>query len=249
VGDRLTFSNYDGFLLDVTGPFVGDLDMSPQDNLVYRAARLLAEAYAVPLRGRVTLEKNLPVAAGIGGGSSDAAMALKGFARLWGLPHETARLEKLAAQLGADVPACLVQRPLWAEGIGEKMTWLQGMPVFHLLLVNPLQAVSTPEVFRRLAPRFTSPIQPSGRRRSFDEWVADLSRYRNDLTEAAAGVAPVIRAVLRAIAATPNCRLARLSGSGATCFGLYGTAEAAAAAANKLRQDNPDWWVAATRTI
>lgn len=243
VGDELSFAPYDGFFLDIEGPFAGDLNVDPHQNLIYRAAKMLAAEYRVPATGRVSLRKNLPVASGVAGGSSDAAAALRGLSRLWGLGAETDRLQKLARQLGADVPACLTRRPVWAEGIGEKMTFLPGLPVFHLVLVNPLVPTPTPEVFKRYEPRFSPVLQFSGRRKSMAEWLADLRRYRNDLTGAALHIAPEIRDVLAALTATPNCQLARLSGSGATCFGLYETAHAATAAVNKLRQAHPEWWV------
>ncbi len=249
VGDRLTFSPYEGFFLDIVGPFATDLVFEPAQNLIYRAAQLLAAEYRQPLQGRIVLEKNLPVASGVGGGSSDAAMALRGLQRLWGLPEEPDRLQRLARQLGADVPACLVQRPVWAEGIGEEMTWLQGLPDFHLVLVNPLQATPTPEVFTRYTSRFSAPLQYSGRRKSLVEWVADLGRYRNDLTDAALEVTPVIKDVLAALGGTSGCQLARLSGSGATCFGLYENAVTAAAAVNKMRAGAPQWWVAPARIL
>ena len=244
VGDSLTFSPYDGLFLDIDGPFAADLNVAPHDNLIYKAAQLLAAEYNVPAHGRITLCKNLPVASGVAGGSSDAATALRGLVRLWRLPEETGRLQKIARQLGADVPACLAHKPVWAEGIGEQMTWMPHLPQFHLLMVNPLVATPTPEVFRRFSTRFSAPLQYSGRRKSMQEWIADLSRYRNDLTDAALQVTPQIREVLQVIEATPNCHFARLSGSGATCFGVYDSAAAVSAAMNKLRANHPDWWVA-----
>ncbi len=245
VGDVLTFAPYDGLFIDVDGPFAGDLSVSPHDNLIYKAAQLLAAEYNVHARGRIVLTKNLPVAAGVAGGSSDAATALRGLVRLWRLPEESERLQKIARQLGADVPACIAHKPVWAEGIGEKLTWMPHLPQFHLVLVNPMVPAPTPEVFRKFRTRLSAPLQYSGRRKSLQEWVADLGRYRNDLTEAALLVAPQIRDVLDAIAATPSCHFARLSGSGATCFGVYESAAAATAAVNKLRMSHPDWWISA----
>lgn len=242
VGDEMEFSRHDSLFIDVDGPFAGDMP-SPHDNLVYKAAQLLASDYKLSAQGRVTLNKKLPVASGIAGGSSDAATALMGFARLWGLPEELHRLQKLAQKLGADVPACLVRKPVWAEGIGEKMTPLPEMPPLHFVLVNPMVATPTPEVFRRFRAKFSAPLQFSGRRKTASEWIADLRLYRNDLLDAAQEVTPQIRDVLRALNETPNCHFARLSGSGATCFGLYDHAEAAMAAVNKLKQQYPRWWV------
>lgn len=249
VGDVLFFAPHDGLFLDLDGPFAGDLNEDPHRNLAYRAAQLLSAEYRVPARARILLRKNLPVASGIGGGSADAAAALRGLARLWQLPAEEERLQKIALQLGADVPACLIGRPVLAEGIGEKTAFMPHLPEMHFVLVNPMQAAPTAEVFRRYQPRFSAPMQFSGRRKSMQEWMADLGRYRNDLTDAALSLVPHIGPVLSALAATPNCRIARLSGSGATCFGLYENAPAALAAVNKLRAEHPQWWVAAAKPV
>lgn len=156
---------------------------------------------------------------------------------------------KLAQKLGADVPACFIGKPVWAEGIGEKMMRLPEMPAMHFVLVNPLVPTPTPEVFARFRNRYSPPIQFSGRRKTMHEWIADLKNYRNDLTDAAMEVTPQIRDVLEALNSTPNCRLARLSGSGATCFGMYDTAEAAIAAVNKLKQTQPRWWIAPANLV
>lgn len=249
VGDELTFSPYDGLFLDIDGPFAGDLNVAPHDNLIYKAACLLAEEYRIPATGRIALRKNLPVASGVAGGSSDAAAALRGLVRLWRLPEESSRLNAIARHLGADVPACLAHKPVWAEGIGEKMTWMPHLPRLHLVLANPIVPTPTPEVFRRFGARFSPPLQYSGRRKSMQEWIADLGRYRNDLTDAALAVTPQISEVLAAVAATPACHFARLSGSGATCFGVYDTQSAAAAAVNKLRAEHADWWVSAASLL
>lgn len=242
VGDELRFRPHDSLFIDVEGPFAAELTV-PHDNLVYRAAQALAADYKVPVRGNITLQKNLPVASGMAGGSSDAATALRGLAKLWSLPEDENRLMRIAQTLGADVPACLVRRPVWAEGIGEKITYLADMPPLHFVLLNPLIPTPTPEVFRRFRPRYSPAIQFSGRRKTAGEWIADLKLYRNDLTEAAEEVSPLIRQCLRSLEETPNCRFSRLSGSGATCFGIYEHAEAAQAAVNKLRLRHPEWWV------
>lgn len=248
-GDHLTFSRHDSLFIDIEGYFadaVGDL----RDNLVYKAAQALAQEYDYVPTGQITLQKNLPVASGMGGGSSDAATTLRGLCRLWGLSEENGRLERLAAQLGADVPACLYRRPVWMEGVGDKMMRMQDMPDMQLVLVTPPVQTPTPEVFkcfaRRFSGRYSPPIKHAGRRKSLQEWIADLRFYRNDLTDAAIEVSPDIRTALAAIAATPNCHIARLSGSGATCFGIYDSAGAAQAAVNKLRQEYPRWWIKAT---
>ncbi|MBI1215551.1 MAG: 4-(cytidine 5'-diphospho)-2-C-methyl-D-erythritol kinase [Alphaproteobacteria bacterium] len=244
VGDELEFSPHDSLFLDVEGPFAADMP-SPHGNLAYKAAQLLSAEYKVPMRGRITLTKRLPVASGIAGGSSDAATALRGLAKLWGLPEEKDRLRRIGAQLGADVPACLTGRPVWTEGIGERVTVLPDMPAMSFVLVNPMVATPTPEVFARFRNKFSPALQFSGRRKSMHEWIADLKLYRNDLTSAAMEVTPEIRGVLAALRETPNCHFARLSGSGATCFGVFDHAQAATAAVNKLKHQYPDWWVSA----
>lgn len=248
VGDTISFSPHDGFLLDTTGPFAEDLG-PPQDNIVYKAARALAAAYNAPLRGSILLEKNLPVASGIGGGSSNAATALLGLVRLWDLPDEPDRLQKIAVTLGADVPSCLIRKPVWAEGAGEKMMRLPGMPGLHLVLATPPVATPTVAVYQGFRGRYSPPLQFMGRRKTMQEWIADLKLYRNDLTDAAIDINPDIKTVLQAIADTPNCQFARMSGSGATCFGVYEYAGAAAAAVNKLRQTHPDWWIVAANLL
>jgi 4-diphosphocytidyl-2-C-methyl-D-erythritol kinase len=242
IGDEMEFSRHDSLFIDVDGPFAGDMP-APHDNLVTKAAQLLAADYKMTSHGRVTLNKKLPVASGIAGGSSDAATALTGFAKLWGLPEEHNRLLKIAQKLGADVPACLIRKPVWAEGIGEKTTRLPEMPPLHFVLANPMVATPTPEVFRRFRAKFSPPLQFAGRRKSASEWIAGLKIYRNDLLDAALEVTPQIRDVLTALSDTPNCHFARLSGSGATCFGVYDYPEAAMAAVNKLKQQYPRWWV------
>lgn len=248
VGDSLEFSPHDSLFLDVDGPFAGDMP-PPHENLIYRAAQMLAAEFKTTPRGAVRLTKNLPVASGIAGGSADCAAALKGFAKLWGFSDERDRIHRIGQQLGADVPACLVAKPVWAEGIGEKMMPLHDMPALHFVLANPMVATPTPEVFRRYRNRFCPPIQFSGRKKSMQEWIADIKRYRNDLTDPAMEVTPEIRTVLQALQETPNCQVARLSGSGATCFGIYEHAETARAAVNKLKMDHPRWWVSTANLV
>ncbi len=238
-GDDLEFSSQENFSIEVKGIFTDALPLT-QDNLVYKAARLLSEDYKTPLSGKIILTKNLPVASGIGGGSADAAAALKGLSQLWSLPDEPSRLQKVAQKVGADVPACLYCRPVWVEGIGEKLIPISGMPPIYLVLVNPLVPVATAAVFQCFGGSF-SPLFPSPR-----EWgmpLTDLDTFRNDLTEAAIAVAPVVKDVLGAFSNTEGCLLHRLSGSGATCFGIYEDATAARKAADTLKTLHPEWWI------
>lgn len=242
VGDDLEFLAQDEFAVEVTGPFAADLSM-PKDNLIYKAARLLSEEYRARPYGRIVLTKNLPVASGIGGGSADAAAAIKGLVKLWKLPGEPARLQKIALQLGADVPACLEGGAVWAEGIGEKLTAMPDMPPLHLVLVNPLIATPTLAVFKNFCGNFSPPLE----KRSLK--MDDLEQCRNDLMAAAINVTPQIKEVLALLGGTENCLFHRLSGSGATCFGVYRDKTAAQAAAAVLRARHPAWWIQAARTI
>jgi 4-diphosphocytidyl-2-C-methyl-D-erythritol kinase len=247
-GDELELSPQERLEIVADGPFAAALG-DPADNLAYKAAALLARHYKIPPGAKIRLTKNLPVAAGLGGGSSDAAATLKGLVKLWGLPAEPGLLMELALELGADVPACLHQKPLWAEGIGEKITALNDMPKLHFVLVNPLLPTPTAQVFKNLNTRFSPEIRFSGRRKTAHEWMADLKIYRNDLTDAAITVTPAIRDVLQALAATTGCLLHRLSGSGATCFGIYTGAEAAQSAARRLKAGYPRWWITSTALL
>ena len=235
VGDELEFSAQENFQVEVRGPFAAALPMA-QDNLVYKAARLLSEDYKTLLQGKIILTKNLPVASGIGGGSADAAATLKGLVKLWNLPDDPLRLQKIAQLLGADVPACLYGGAVWVEGTGELLTGIPDVPDIHFVLVNPLIPTPTAAVFKNFRSDFSVPIEMRGMS------VADLKTCRNDLTEASLVVTPVARDVLTALGDTKNCLLHRLSGSGATCFGLYDSVAAARAAAETIKKQQPDWW-------
>ena len=220
--------------LDVQGPFAPAL-AGEADNLVLRAARLLAEAACVAPQARLVLDKRLPVASGIGGGSADAAAALRLLARLWGVPVPA----DLAAQLGADVPVCLAARPARMEGIGEHLGAAPDLPAFGLLLVNPGVAVSTPAVFRARAGGFSEPATLPPAWTSAEAMAVDLRPLGNDLEAAAIALCPAIADVLAWLRARPGCLLARMSGSGATCFALF----ADEAAAEAHARDAPrGWW-------
>lgn len=219
--------------LSVTGPRAAAL-AGADDNLVLRAARLMgAEA-------RITLEKHLPVASGIGGGSSDAAAALRALARLTGrdVPGDV-------LSLGADVPVCLAARPARMRGIGEDMAAVPALPPLWLLLVNPGQGVATPAVFAALDRRDNPPMHWPPETADAAAFAAWLSGQRNDLELPARRLCPAIDAVLSALGAQPECLLARMSGSGATCFGLFAREPAARAAETALRASYPGWWSAA----
>jgi 4-diphosphocytidyl-2-C-methyl-D-erythritol kinase len=247
VGDRIEVRVDDGLSLSIDGPFA-DAISAGDDNLVMRAARALAEVAARPPAVAIRLDKRLPVAAGIGGGSADAAATLRALVRLWALDIDSDALDRLALSMGADVPMCLHARPVFVGGIGEKIQPAPNIPACGLVLVNPRLALPTPQVFAHrdgpfsLSGRFAEPV-PDGRA------LAEVLRgRRNDLSEAAIAILPTVATVLDALDVAPGVKLARMSGSGATCFGLCDNHAAAADAARCLRERHPGWWVVETAT-
>lgn len=246
-GDRLILEPAAALSLELQGPFAQALE-DTADNLVLRAARALAHHAGHPPGARIVLEKNLPVAAGLGGGSADAAAALRALARLWHLRLPAADLAMLAGPLGADVPVCLAARPARMRGIGEQLTWQDHLPPLALLLVNPNQPLATAAVFAALGPL---PAPPPERGPPPPDWrglIAWLRARSNHLEAPARRLLPAIDEVLGVLARQPDCALARMSGSGATCFGLFAEAAACARAAAALRAAQPDWWIAEART-
>lgn len=248
-GDRLDFmpSPTDEFTL--SGRFGETLAGDGGTNLVLKARDLLREAIgplAFPVR--IQLEKNLPVASGIGGGSADAAATLRGLMRLWGtsLPEEA--LAALALKLGADVPMCLASRPLIARGIGEKIEPVPELPVLAMVLANPLKGVSTPEVFRRLATKNNPTLRLAPSLRGTADWLAAIGAARNDLEPPAREMVPEIAAIAAMLQAH-GALLTRMSGSGATCFGIFATMAAAEDAAAALHDERSDWYFQATETV
>lgn len=236
VGDVLTLRQNARAGLDVMGPEAGLLQGGP--NII---TRTLAEFGAADLH--VTLDKRLPVASGIGGGSADAAAVYRGLNALMGrapAPQDAARL----LGLGADVPMCVSCQPAHVSGIGERIIPLPDLPALAAVLVNPRVPVATPDVFRALMKKENAAIAPIPQKwadsAAFTLWLAD---QRNDLQTPAMAIAPAIGDVLAALAYS-GARLARMSGSGATCFGLYDSASAAQHAAQTLRQNQPTWWIA-----
>ncbi len=237
-GDWLEVAPARDLTLTVTGPFAAGLAAEP-DNLVLRAARGLADLAGIIPTGAIRLEKNLPVASGIGGGSADAAAALRLLCRFWDVSPD---LTQLARALGADVPMCLLSRPALMSGIGEGLAPIPAMPEAGLILVNPGVAVSTPAVFRARSGGFSSPAElPATGWPSVKALSHTLADTHNDLEAPARSLAPAVDTALAALASAPGCRLARMSGSGATCFGLFDDSQAACHAADTLRRAN--WWV------
>ena len=232
--------------LRIGGTFAPGLQDDCADNLIVRAGALLRAHVGPDVAGRlpdveIVLRKELPVASGIGGGSADAAAALRLLLKAWDLSISRADLMVLATRLGADVPVCLDQRAARMEGIGEELTPAPILPPCGMMLVNCGQSVSTPQVFRTRAPVFTPRAVLPPQWNTLADMVRDLSAQTNDLQDAACALCPEITTVLAALRAAPGCRLARMSGSGATCFALFDSPEAARAAQGAVQRAG--WWV------
>jgi len=221
--------------LEIDGPFGAGLASEP-DNLVLRAGRALAASAGLRGGAHIRLEKNLPVASGIGGGSSDAAAALRLLSRLWGVPVP----DGLAEGLGADVPVCLDPRPRRMAGIGEILTAAPGIPPCGLVLVNPGLALATKAVFAARGGGFSAPAAYPQSWRDAAAMAEGLADCGNDLEAPAIALCPPIGTVLEMLRGLAGCRLARMSGSGATCFALFDTPALASATAAQLAR--PGWW-------
>ena len=237
LGDELRLAPADDLSLSLDGPFAQALGNT--DNLAVKAARLVSTGRGVAIH----LIKNLPVAAGIGGGSADAAATLHGLTRLWSLPPPD---PKRAVALGADLPACLAPGPSFVGGIGEEIAPSPALPRAYLLLVNPRRPLPTAEVFRRYSRPFRQPARWQDAPTDALDLAERLVERSNDLTEAALDLLPEIAEILQALGGCPGCLIARMSGSGATCFGLFADPKAAAMAAAALQVGAPHWWVRAT---
>lgn len=246
-GDKLELASAEKTSLEIIGPFSAGLQVDG-DNLVLRAYQNLSNSLNTPLPPTAfLLTKNLPVSSGIGGGSADAAAALNGLVELWQLDVDQQTLSETALSLGADVPVCLDSRTCRMSGVGEMLTDVANFAPVDCVLVNPGVAVSTPAVFGALAlpvdeAAFAGlPEIPTG---DFIGWFGET---RNDLQRAAIDLTPEIAETTTALEQTPDCQLARMSGSGATCFGLFNNPESANEAVAQIARNHPDWWVLATQ--
>ena len=249
--DRLTLTPGSELSLKTTGPLAQDCG-DTADNLVLKAAQLLSERMPDLKVGSFTLEKVLPVAAGIGGGSADAAAALRLLARLNELELDDPRLTEVALLTGADVPVCLASRACDMTGVGETLMPLS-LPKMPCVMVNPRVPVATKDVFKALGLRngellvgatdvLQAPAWPDDGA-SVEDWVEVLAANSNDLEAPATRIQPVIGEVLSALSATNGAWLARMSGSGATCFAIYENTAEAQRASQKIQLDHPQWWV------
>lgn len=247
VGDRVTALASDGLALAITGPRAEGLEV--EGNLVLRAASMLKDsAGTLGLGAALTLEKHLPVASGIGGGSSDAAAALRALDGLWRLGFGRGRLAEIGMDLGADVPVCVHGAAARMRGIGEAIEPV-ALPQVSLVLVNPGRPLSTTAVFGRLERRDNPSMEALPVLRTAGDLAGWLKRCRNDLEPPALGAEPLVGDVLRVLMAAPGCLIARMSGSGATCFGLFADHGAAERAAGFFAENRRDWWAAAARTL
>jgi 4-diphosphocytidyl-2-C-methyl-D-erythritol kinase len=241
-GDTLEITSHSELSLEVIG---SSLAQEPvEKNLVMKAARMLQEVLNTTQGAKMVLHKRIPHAAGLGGGSSNAATALKLLLQLWNKKLDSEQLLKLATSLGADVPFFLSPSAQYAEGIGEKLTPV-GLPKLHLLLFNSGTAVPTVDVFKK---GFAEYSRPAIKRQSFadvNEVILYLQSLNNDLTKNATMLAPEIEDILLRIEKSPGCLLARMSGSGATCFGIFESAESCTKAALQF----PNYWVKTTHTL
>jgi len=250
IGDVLTLAPAAAFAFSVQGQFAGaftpkEHDSSPDSsNLVVRAAWALSRAVVRPLQLRITLTKSLPLASGIGGGSANAAATLRALLSWWELsPDDVPDLRRLMSRLGADVPVCFSCQPQWAAGVGEILRPVSHLPDAPIVLVNPGKRCPTPKVFAGFNGNFAAHSGEQETIADFDGLISFLARRQNMLTAAAGRVVPEIAIECDALSDQPGCRLARMSGSGATCFGLFNTHEEAARAAKSIFAQNPHWWV------
>jgi 4-diphosphocytidyl-2-C-methyl-D-erythritol kinase len=248
-GDHLTLAP-GPLSLSLSGPMQAAI-VDEADNLVLRAARHLADRVEGLRLGHFALSKHLPVASGIGGGSADAAAALRLVAEANGIALDDPRLMEAAAATGADVPVCVGSAARIMEGRGERLGAPIRLPPLFAVLVNPRQPLETRLVFARMGLR-PGEIRDFGAHPEVGNGLdgpallALLRRTRNDMEDAASGLLPSVGAQIAVLSAARGCRLARMSGSGATCFGLFEDCHAAARAAKAIRRDHPSWWVKAT---
>ena len=246
IGDRLTvtkrlpFSKEDE--LQVSGPFAHKMPKEPQQNLVLKVLSRLREHHPIPYYS-IHLQKRIPVAAGFGGGSADVGAVLRVISRETGLDFADEPLASELTALGADIPACYLSQPLLAEGIGDEILPWPTLPDFGVLLVNPLVSLSTREVYERNS-EFSTPAMMSAPK-SQAGWMSLMKTTRNDLQRVAENMVPEVNQILDLLKETQNKTIARMSGSGASCFAIYPTLADAQVAEAQLKAMHPQWWVQA----
>jgi 4-diphosphocytidyl-2-C-methyl-D-erythritol kinase len=245
-GDHVSLRPATNFDLQLSGEFSNAV-ASGEENIALKAARKLARYANYDSGVSMHLEKNIPVGAGLGGGSADAGAALRGVRDLWNCPVSDSELQELALSLGSDIPACVMSRACQVRGVGEWLIPVFITPEVWVLLVNPRIELLTAQVYRNYTGAFRKEISLPERINSFDELIALLTPVTNDLQEPAISMVPDIAKVITAIESTEGCRISRMSGSGATCFGLYESKDALMTAAREVEEAHPKWWCKATK--
>tara|TARA_R110002124_G_scaffold287365_1_gene474270 strand:- start:203080 stop:204003 length:924 start_codon:yes stop_codon:yes gene_type:complete len=254
IGDEITIEPAQDFSFHITGPFARDFPeaektaLAESGNIVVKAAHALAQLSGQSLECKITLQKNLPLASGIGGGSSDAAACLWGLIKLWGLSAQAPFIDELLLSLGADIPVCFSCKTARMRGIGEAIAPLRKCPEVPILLVNPRQHCSTVDIFKGFELPAAEPIERLGAFENigFDDIYqlsAFLKTVDNHLYKPALVQQPILAEILNALAETEDALIARMSGSGATCFALYADENAAQRAAEQIMVNHPQWWV------
>jgi len=253
IGDELAIEKSDQFSFDITGPFADQFTQSEHDpdgqNLVVRAARSAAEALQEELGFKITLTKNIPLASGIGGGSADAAATLRALLKMWKVPPGDISIERLLLPLGADVPVCFMLHNALLRGIGEEITLISQINDLFVVLANPGKLCPTSKIFARYQKNFKPDIKYDDTITTAKDIIDFLQEQSNDLQDYAIGYVPEIQGVLSQISSQKGCMLARMSGAGATCFGLFSSQEEADNAAETLSNNNAQWWVKAGKIL
>lgn len=238
-GDVLEVSSADTLSLESEGPFASQLPEDAVDNLVLKAVRLLDDEAGA----KVHLHKHIPVGAGLGGGSSDAAALVRALEKLWNKKADMRALEKL----GSDIPACYAAAAMYARGVGEQLMPAILPPPIYVVLVNPKKPLLTADVFKHFGTAYTEPREFPQQFSSFNTLIECLHTAHNDLQTPALSLMPEIARLLGALKASEGCAIARMSGSGATCFGLYDNEQKSLAAAASIGAAHPGWWCVATK--
>lgn len=247
-GDYLEISQSEEIELAVHGPFSRDLPNN-ENNLVFRAAHLLVEAFDIKAGVTIRLKKNLPVASGIGGGSADAAACLTLLRDFWNINCDDEAITRIASRLGSDVPACLAGSAIRMENVGNSVQTVSGVPRFWAILVNPGVKLLTSEVFGNFGRDYKEETSISSYHYSFSNFIDYLSSLNNDLEHVACALQPSIRDVLESLTRLEGCVLARMSGSGATCFGIFSDLNAAKTGVELLSGQNRNWWIKEVRLM
>ena len=247
-GDTITITPADefSFSFDSTSENIPTND----NNLVICAANLLSSALKKPLNLSIHLSKHIPIGAGLGGGSSDAATTIKGLLQFWQVTSMNQKnLDDILLSLGADVPACYYGQSCYFEGIGEIITPITKLPTLHTVLIYPNQHCSTQEVFQHYGSSFSAPIELPTTFSTHSDVIDFLKAKNNDLTHAAITNIPEIKEILNALAQENTCLINRMSGSGSACFGLFATKQQANDSAHKIKNQHPEWWVQPTQIV